>query len=69
MKEEQVKDIKNRLLQTADRVCDNMDEKRAFLQGARQMAHASAMNNLISFDDKHLICDPIEIEIQKNIKS
>ncbi len=65
MKAKQIKDIKNRLLKSADRVCNDEDQKRSFLQGARQMAHALSMNNLISMDDKHLIVDPIETDIQK----
>ncbi len=65
MKAEQIEDIKNRLLKSADTVCNDEDQKRSFLQGARQMAHALSMNDLISMDDKHLIVAPVELVIQK----
>jgi len=65
MKEEQITDITNRLLTDSNTVCNSEDQKRTFLQGARQMAHVLSMNDLIRVKDKNLINDPINTEIDK----
>lgn len=69
MTEEQIKNISTRLLETASLVCTDKDQKRAFLQGARQMAHVLAMNDLISMEDRESISTPIDKEIDEILKA
>lgn len=48
-------------------VCNNDSEKRAYLQGARQMPHALFMSNKMDLDTSSELYDLIDIEVQKRL--
>ncbi len=65
MKAEQVKNIINKLLEDANYVCTDEDQRRAFFQGARQMIQALNMNGILNREEHSFLHDAADKEVLK----